>query len=340
MYFSQKHLLARDFGRVFKLTKATSRANVVCEIMKVANKKNVMTDYQIGSKKQALKDYEHLKTVQVRNGGLIVTKKYPGLAASPERVMADRTLVIVECPYAARDKAPAEAVAKKITSVNTWFNKDLTDINWNSNVYYRAIGAMGISQAQSCIFIFWTPKGMLHFTINEDPHIWEQMVPILNGFYSNCLLHEIIDSRLERSMPVRELTDPTVNFKILCNKVKMECRENSVSLPDMSRVSMKNNATSMSGRPMKRFDRRYDTDGIFTRQNLLTSDHMDMFQDICRDFTDGFNEQQNCLLIQRPQMIKPVCPFKKHVQIFVQTFKTNTGCAVITTPRKFTFLIQ
>ncbi|KAK0073050.1 hypothetical protein PV326_013841, partial [Microctonus aethiopoides] len=85
LYLSRKYLLARDSGRVFKLKKATSRAKVVSEIMRAANIKPVMANYQI--------------------------------------------------------------------------------------------------ETQRCILIFWTPRGMLRFTVKQDANVWEQMVPILNGFH-------------------------------------------------------------------------------------------------------------------------------------------------------------
>ncbi|KAK0074519.1 hypothetical protein PV326_012385 [Microctonus aethiopoides] len=110
LYLSRKYLLARDFGRVFKLKKAISRVKVVSEIIKAAKIKSVMANYRIESKKQASKDYEQLNKVQVRNRGIIVTKKYPDLAASPEGIMVDVTIGIIECPYTARNTTPAEHV--------------------------------------------------------------------------------------------------------------------------------------------------------------------------------------------------------------------------------------
>ncbi|KAK0073507.1 hypothetical protein PV325_009615, partial [Microctonus aethiopoides] len=86
--------------------------------------------------------------------------------------------------------------------------------------------------------------------------------------------------------------------------------DSTVSLPDISRVCIKS-----SDRMHGAIKHRHDTDGIITRQEKLTSDHMDMFQEICEDFTNGFYKQQSCLLIQMPQTIKPACPFKKHIQI-------------------------
>ncbi|KAK0072356.1 hypothetical protein PV325_011472, partial [Microctonus aethiopoides] len=124
-----------------------------------------------------------------------------------------------------------------------------------------AIGAMGILQAESCIFIFWTPKGMLTLSIERDVYI-----------------------RLNRSMPVRGLKERMVNSGI----DDFERADSIVSLPDISRVCIKSKSVSNNDRVHRTINHRYDTDGIITREEMLISDDMDMFQEICEDLTNGF----------------------------------------------------
>jgi len=40
--------------------------------------------------------------------------------------------------------------------------------------------------------------------IEYDPEFWEDMEEILEHFYMNCLLPEIVDPRAPRGLPVRE----------------------------------------------------------------------------------------------------------------------------------------
>ena len=40
--------------------------------------------------------------------------------------------------------------------------------------------------------------------IEEDKEFWDKMVEKLKKFYFDCLLPEIIDSRLERQMEIKE----------------------------------------------------------------------------------------------------------------------------------------
>ncbi|KAK0161611.1 hypothetical protein PV327_010066 [Microctonus hyperodae] len=80
------------------------------EIVRATNMKPIQMNYLVKSKEQVLKDYEQLHKVQVRKCGIILAKKYPCLAASPEGIMADGTIMIIECPYAARNTTPTEAI--------------------------------------------------------------------------------------------------------------------------------------------------------------------------------------------------------------------------------------
>ncbi|KAK0071912.1 hypothetical protein PV325_012155 [Microctonus aethiopoides] len=155
-----------------------------------------------------------------------MSKEYPYLAASPEGIMEDGTIIIIKCPYAARNVTPAEAIERKITSVHTWFNKNVTE----KNAY----------------------------------------------FY-----------RLDRSMPVSGLNEQMVISGIN----ESERADSIVSLPDISRVCIKTNSLSSSDRVHRTINHRYDTDGIIMREEMLISDHMDMFQEICEDLTDGLYKQ-------------------------------------------------
>lgn len=55
------------------------------------------------------------------------------------------------------------------------------------------------------LFVLWTPLGMKVIFVWRDDAFWEMMVePYLTRFYFNCILPEIVDSRISRSMEIRE----------------------------------------------------------------------------------------------------------------------------------------
>ena len=50
----------------------------------------------------------------------------------------------------------------------------------------------------------WSPIGYHLEIIDYDPVFWEGVEQILENFYMNCLLPEIIDPRAPRGLPIRE----------------------------------------------------------------------------------------------------------------------------------------
>ena len=50
----------------------------------------------------------------------------------------------------------------------------------------------------------WSPIGYHLEIIDYDPDFWEGVETILENFYMNCLLPEIIDPRAPRGLPIRE----------------------------------------------------------------------------------------------------------------------------------------
>lgn len=50
----------------------------------------------------------------------------------------------------------------------------------------------------------WAPTEYHLEIIHYDQEFWEDMEEVLEHFYTNCLLPEIVDPRAPRGLPVRE----------------------------------------------------------------------------------------------------------------------------------------
>ncbi|KAL7304700.1 hypothetical protein TKK_0002941 [Trichogramma kaykai] len=71
--------------------------------------------------------------------------------------------------------------------------------------YYTQVqGQLHISKRTTCIFVFWTPLSFIHVEVLKDDDFWKLLKTSLIKFYEHCLLSEILDSRFNRSMPIRE----------------------------------------------------------------------------------------------------------------------------------------
>ena len=71
--------------------------------------------------------------------------------------------------------------------------------------FYQVQGQLHITDRKYCIFCLWTPKGLKSIKVERDDAFWKtEMEPKLVQFYLECMLPELIDSRHNRCMPIRE----------------------------------------------------------------------------------------------------------------------------------------
>lgn len=50
----------------------------------------------------------------------------------------------------------------------------------------------------------WSPVSYHLELVSYDPQFWEEIGEILDNFYINCLLPELLDPRAPRGQPLRE----------------------------------------------------------------------------------------------------------------------------------------
>ena len=80
-----------------------------------------------------------------------------------------------------------------------------TNLLASLNSYYQVQGQLHISKRQFCYFCIWTPRGMLHDQIIRDDNFWSvKMLQQLTNFYYHCLWPEMVDSRFDRNLPIRD----------------------------------------------------------------------------------------------------------------------------------------
>lgn len=105
----------------------------------------------------------------------------------------------------AADLTPKQAV-QRIKHLRRIFDKDdVNKMNTNHLYYYQIQCGLRVTTGEYCIFALWTKKGIKHVRVEYDKTLWEKtMAEALKKFYHDCLLPEILDSRHNRNMPLRE----------------------------------------------------------------------------------------------------------------------------------------
>ncbi|KAL1466568.1 hypothetical protein MTO96_042641, partial [Rhipicephalus appendiculatus] len=120
---------------------------------------------------------------------------------SPDGLVGTDRIVEVKCPLKYKEQAPLEAD-------RNFSQKKRRDgapvLSRSHSSFYQGQGQLHITRRIICDFVVYTTKGIHVQEVRRDDTFWRtKMEPFLLRFYKHCVLPEIVDSRLARSMAVR-----------------------------------------------------------------------------------------------------------------------------------------
>ncbi|KAL4084111.1 hypothetical protein QTP88_027946 [Uroleucon formosanum] len=204
IYIKKKRLTASVFGNICKLRSTMSRAKTVSNILYGSFCGNDATKYGIQNEENAKYALSDILNKPIRSSGLIIDHELPFLAASPDGLIGEDSLVEIKCPISAKDILPEYAIStRKIKSCEIINGK--LQLKRTDSYYYQVQGQLHISKKKFCYFCIWTSRGILYEKIKRDDNFWEtKMLPHLVKFYNNCLLPEMVDPRYDRNLPLRD----------------------------------------------------------------------------------------------------------------------------------------
>ncbi|KAL4118949.1 hypothetical protein QTP88_011827 [Uroleucon formosanum] len=201
----KKRLTASVFGKICKLRKTTSRAKTIESLLYGTFQGNLATKYGVEHEEVAKEQLANILGVNIEPSGLFVDSEQFYLAASPDGLIGDDGLMEIKCPSSAKSVSPKEAIENKIIKCCVLKNNETLHLKKNDNYYYQIQGALHISRRDYCYFCIWTPKGILYEKIFRDDNFWvNSMEPQLSSFYMNSMILELIDSRYDRGLPIRD----------------------------------------------------------------------------------------------------------------------------------------
>ncbi|CAN8019815.1 unnamed protein product [Ixodes persulcatus] len=205
----RKRLTASSFGRVCKMKPTTScECTVACLLYTFVC--TPAMQYGRDNEPKAIERLETDKGVNVKKCGLFVDREYPYLAATPDGLVGEDTVVEVKCPENSKDLTPLEGVQKKkiafCEEVEIGGAKTgAIALKKSSNHWYQVQGQLHITGRTNCLFVVWTRKDISVEIITRDDEFWNnKMIKQLQKFYTFCLLPELVDPRRSRSMPIRD----------------------------------------------------------------------------------------------------------------------------------------
>lgn len=98
--------------------------------------------------------------VNIISCGLFVDKKSKCLAASPDGLIGNNSIVEIKCPASAKDFTPQEAFENKKLNFMNFIDGELK-LKTSHDYYYQVQGQLHIADRKYCYFVVWTPKGII-----------------------------------------------------------------------------------------------------------------------------------------------------------------------------------
>ncbi|XP_045764081.1 uncharacterized protein LOC123866492 [Maniola jurtina] len=199
----RKRITASNFGKICKLRRKTSVAGLLKSLLYSQFKGTPATNYGKEKEDEAIKQFSEETGLSVVKCGLFVDSCKGFLAASPDGLINEDSIIEVKCPYKIVDMTPEEGIRKK--KIDSCILQDNTlKLKRNHNYYYQVQGQLHITRRKLCYFLLWSPKGFIYEKIERDEEFWKNIEPKLEKFFFECLLPEVIDGRIPRKLPVRE----------------------------------------------------------------------------------------------------------------------------------------
>jgi putative phage-type endonuclease len=213
----KNRLTASQFGKVI-----TRRPNTPCHnlVKSLLYPKHLISKHiEFGRKNEsvAIKIFEKNTTFTVQKCGFFIYNEHKFLGASPDGIIDDDTIIEVKCAPSIGNQSLFEAAKNKKPFCLEIYNSSQLRLKKKHSYYWQIQGQLNITKRSKCAFILYTLANDIYVEwILKDEQLWNEiMLPKLISFYKNCILPEIVDSRLPRGMKIK---DPP-NFDE-CNSIR------------------------------------------------------------------------------------------------------------------------
>ena len=204
LQYRSKMLTASNFGQVCRRRADTLCANAVKSIVYPKIISAPAVEYGKECENIAREELKKQYT-DIAECGFFIDSCIAFLGASPDGIIGQEGILEIKCPKSAENFTPEEAI-EQVPAVRRMFTRN-TGISMSKthHYFYQVQGQLHITDRKYCIFCLWTPKGLKSIKVERDDAFWKrEMEPKLVQFYLECMLPELIDSRHNRCMTIRE----------------------------------------------------------------------------------------------------------------------------------------
>lgn len=134
--------------------------------------------------------------------GLFIDLDNGFLAASPDGLIGADGIAEVKCPESRKNEEPAKAAE---LYNDRRYTGETPKLSTRHYIYYQIQGQLHITGREFCEFIVYANQKIHVQRIHSDNDFWRtEMEPLLTRFYNECVLPELVDSRLDRNMKIKD----------------------------------------------------------------------------------------------------------------------------------------
>lgn len=188
-----KRLTASNFGRVCNMRLTTDGVKAARSILMTDIGHLSQVAYGRSKEKVAICEAEKVLGCTVKKCGLFVDKTNQWLAASPDGLVNEDSIIEVKCPSSAYDSTPVDAVINKTIKCCILASNNEIKLKPRHAYMFQIQGQLHITNKEFCYFVIWTPKGISIEKIYKDDTFWEEkMYPKLKKFFMDSMLPLLI----------------------------------------------------------------------------------------------------------------------------------------------------
>jgi len=188
-----KRITSSNFGLICKARPSTDLTKLAKSLVSPADFNSRATAHGRQYEPVAVEMFEQATGLVASRCGLFVSQHQPYLAASPDRLVDDDTVLEVKCPFAARKQLISPATVPYLRKVDNELNLD-----HNHNYYYQVQGQLFCAEKTSCLFCVFTLADLVVIKIERDDAFIAHMVNRLCEFFAKYFRQAVLEKHMYR----------------------------------------------------------------------------------------------------------------------------------------------
>lgn len=210
IFKGKKLVSSRFFGQIAKKHAKSKVAPLINAILYTNYSYNQELITKQHYKKIILQDFSSMDWIEssqeIRESGLIIDRQVPYIFAMPDALIGNDGVLEIVCLSKHLNSKIKTLQELKNSDLNHLLDKETGKIKERSNLYFDIQGKLHITEKKFCIVIFWTKCDSMGIKVEKDDEFWSTKIESkVKTFYETHMIPEIVDSRVKRSMKVREI---------------------------------------------------------------------------------------------------------------------------------------